>query len=96
MTNDEMITIVFLITAFTGLIVEAIKKMWKNASQYNALAGIVAIITTFAFAVANAIWKGIEVDSQYAIFYLCVAFMSWLSAMVGFDKVKQTIKQIEE
>lgn len=81
------------ISVITGLVVEAFKVFYKT-DCYNLLAGIVAIALTAITSVFYALWYPVIIDCKYIIFFICLAFASWLSAMLGFDKIKQALLQI--
>lgn len=93
MSVELFMIMISTISVVTGLVVEAIKSYVKT-DMYNLIAGIVALIISVAVSICYALWYAVRVDEKYVIFFVCVAFASWLSAMVGFDKVKQAIIQI--
>lgn len=93
MTVEVFVYLIMAISVVTGLVVEALKMIVKR-NDYNIIAGFVAIILTICAAGGYAIWNQITIDARYVIFFIGVAFASWLSAMLGFDKVKQALIQI--
>lgn len=93
MSVEVFLYVIMAISVVTGLVVEALKKIIKR-NDYNIIAGYVSLVLTVCVAAGYAVWNGIGVDAKYIIFFICVAFASWLSAMLGFDKVKQAIIQI--
>lgn len=95
MDIQNFLIIVSGISIVTGLIVEAIKKTIE-CDLYNIIAGAVAVVLSMLVGVCYAVCVPVEVDARYVIFYLCVALASWLSAMLGFDKVKQALLQMGE
>ena len=87
---------VFAVSTFTGLTVQAIKKLlgeFKKKIGTNLLASIVAIVLSAALAAGFAIVKDVTVDAVYIVYGLALAFVSWLCAMLGYDKVKQALEQ---
>lgn len=96
-------TVTLFISLFTfgsvlcGLITEAIKTAYKNAEkEYSA--NIIALAdslivggvgTATAYMLLGIPWT---VNNIICLILMCVVI--WLGAMVGFDKVLQTISQI--
>ena len=96
-------TVTLFISLFTfgsvlcGLITEAIKTAYKNAEkEYSA--NIIALAdslivggvgTATAYMLLGIPWT---VNNIICLVLMCVVI--WLGAMVGFDKVLQTISQI--
>lgn len=83
-------------STLTGLATEAIKKiLTEHNVKYhaNTLAGIVAFVLSFAVGTGYIVLSGLEFTSSIIICLIAQTFMSWLCAMVGYDKVVQTITQ---
>lgn len=79
----------------TSLTVEAIKRMNEGeGKRWNVMVAVVAVILAVAIGVAYAIMTGIAVTAQYVVIIIALCFLSWLCAMVGYDKVIQAIEQI--
>ena len=86
----------FLLTicaAFTGLITEAIKKTF-NATKPTLVALIVSVVVGIAVPVGYLIVCKLPFGSTEAVYLVAMVVLTWLSATVGFDKVKQIIEQI--
>lgn len=85
-------------STLTGLATEALKTILaEHNKQYyaNTLAGIVALVITSAIGIGYTFVAGIGFTAQSVISILALVFMSWLCAMVGYDKVIQTVGQIK-
>lgn len=86
-----------IVSTLTGLFTEAIKK-WldERGTKYysNALAGYVAIGLSIAVGIAYIILVG-AVLAQTAVYLIALILLSWLCAMVGYDKVMQAIAQFK-
>ena len=99
MVNLETFLFGLLITsAVTGLATEAIKKLLSEhnvAYHANTLAGIVSLIISAAIGTGYIIITNLEFTIQIIICLIAQIFMSWLCAMVGYDKVIQTISQFK-
>lgn len=99
MVSLETFLFGLLITsAVTGLATEAIKKLlseYNVAYHANTLAGIVSLIISAAIGTGYIIITNLEFTIQIIICLIAQIFMSWLCAMVGYDKVIQTISQFK-
>ena len=86
-----------IVSTLTGLFTEAIKK-WldERGTKYysNALAGYVAIGLSIAVGIAY-ILVGAVLNAQTAVYLIALILLSWLCAMVGYDKVMQAIAQFK-
>ena len=99
MVNFEIFLFGLLITStLTGLVTEAVKKILvEHNREYraNTLAGIVALILSAAIGAAYVVLTGTVFTTQVAVYLIMHVVMSWLCAMVGYDKVIQTISQFK-
>lgn len=89
---------VLVTSSMTGLATEAIKKILAEHSKNyyaNTLAGIVSVILSVAIGVGYMMISGISFTSQSIVYLVALVFISWLCAMVGYDKVVQTISQFK-
>ena len=97
MNVEVFVEMLFGISLFTGLFTEAFKTIFdENGFKYssNILAGVIAIILSIFSTVAYVIFNEITFDTSWFLCLISLMGLSWLSAMVGFDKVVQTIKQL--
>lgn len=87
-----------VVSVLTGLFTEAIKKwLQERDKKYypNALAGYVAIGLSIAIGIAYVIVTGTAINAQMAVYLIALVLLSWLCAMVGYDKVIQAISQFK-
>ena len=88
-----------IVSTLTGLVTEAIKK-WldERGKKYysNALAGYVAVGLSIAVGAAYMVLTETAINAQMAVYLIALIFLSWLSAMVGYDKVMQAISQFKK
>lgn len=94
--NTDIITALAIVSALTTLTVQGIKKILDEQGKTyrsNLLAGIVAIILSIACVVGYALYFGQPFTVQTAVLMIAFAFLSWLCAMVGYDKIKMLIEQ---
>ena len=97
--NLEIFLMGLLIVAiFTGLFTEGIKKFIEGTNvqlSSNVLAGCVAIVLSILVSVAYIILAEAVLNAQMAVYLIALILLSWLSAMVGYDKVIQAITQLK-
>ena len=89
--------LLLLVSLLTGLVTEAIKNMEAERGQKthpNTTAGIVALILSAVVGVGWAFYTGATWTVQLGLALVALVFLSWLCAMVGYDKVVQTLAQL--
>ena len=95
MNGGIIISALAIISVLTSLTVEALKKLLGDRKySSNLLAVIVAVILTLAISIGYLVYTGTAVTAQVIITIIALTFLSFLSATVGFDKIKQMIEQI--
>ena len=95
-TIDVFLTGLLIVSTLTGLATEGVKKMlsdFKVAFPPNLLAAIVAIVLSVAVSVGYVILTGLSFTSTIIVCMIALAFVSWLCAMVGYDKVIGVFKK---
>lgn len=99
MITFEVFMLGLLVTSvLTGLVTEAIKKVLAEhdvSYRANTLAGLVALMLSAAICIGYVVMTGIAFTSQIVVCFVAQVFMSWLCAMVGYDKVVQAISQFK-
>lgn len=98
MTLEVFLVLLFSVSVFTSLFVEGIKKFMgeKYKLSSNVLAGVVAIVLSVCVGVSYCIFMGVTFNAQVIILLIALILLSWLCAMVGYDKVIQAIMQIKD
>ena len=89
---------VLITSTFTGLATEAIKTiLTEHGKKYyaNTLAGIVSLILSLAIGVGYTLISNIGFTTQVIVYLIALVFITWLCAMVGYDKVVQAISQFK-
>ena len=98
MINLQLFLFGLLITStLTSLVTEGVKTICAehNKKYYaNTLAGVVSIIVSIVVGVSYILVAGVGFSTTIFVYLLALAIMSWLCAMLGYDKVIQTINQI--
>ena len=98
MTTDIFLMLLMAVSVLTGLFTEAVKSVLDvlglKFPSSNILAGIVAVVLSALVSVAFSVLYDIPATEKVAVCYVALALLSWLSAMVGYDKVIQALTQI--
>lgn len=88
----------FATSIITALTTEAVKKIlyeFKISYYSNTVSSIIALIISVALGVGYTIINDIGFGSDVIVYILGHTFISWLCAMVGYDKVTQAIQQLK-
>ena len=96
-SNGVLIGGLAILSAFTSLVVEGVKKLLDEKEVHyssNLLAVIVSVISTLIVSVLYIIYKGIPLSAQIVVIVIGLMIFSFLCATVGYDKVKQLIAQM--
>ena len=99
MSSGFLLSVLAGISALTTLTVEGIKKILDEKQVHyssNSLAIIVSFVLTFVGSVLYIIYFNVPVTAQIVVIVICLIFLSFLIATVGYDKVKQLIEQISK
>ena len=96
--NIELFSfLLLLVSLLTGLVTEAIKNMAAERGSKvkpNTTAGLVSLALSAGVGIAYVLYTGQIVTVQIIISIVALVFLSWLCAMVGYDKVIQTLAQL--
>lgn len=94
--NTFFLSALALVSALTTLTTQALKKLFDEMElQYksNLLAGIVAILISVLCVVEYVFYYKVDFSAQIVVLTVAFSFLSWLCAMVGYDKIAQLLKQ---
>lgn len=86
-----------VVSTLTGLVTESIKKMLDERGERtkpNTLAGFVALVLSALIGTGYVFYMGATFTVQVVIGIIALIGFSWLCAMLGYDKVMQTLAQI--
>jgi len=96
MTVEIFMTLLTICSVLSSLLTEAVKKTIGNTGSlpWNIVVLLTSMIvgvsaTGIYYSVAN-----IQVTYIYVIYMFLMGIANWVCAMVGYDKVKQAITQI--
>lgn len=98
MSSEFLLYALAGIAGLTSLTVQALKKLLdEKGAKYssNLLAVIVSVILTAAISWGYVIYNAVEVTPQVVITMVALMYLSFLSATVGFDKIKQLVDQLK-
>lgn len=87
-----------IISTLTSLVTEAIKKIMTDSNKKysaNAVAGIVSAVLSTAVSVGYMVLTNVAFSAQAIVYIVAMVFMSWLCAMIGYDKVVGVIGQFK-
>lgn len=89
---------VLITSTLTGLATEAVKKILIEHGKKcyaNTLAGVVSLVLSLAIGIGYMLVSSIAFTAQVIVYIIALVFISWLCAMVGYDKVVQAISQFK-
>lgn len=98
MNIEFFLLMLMIVSIFTGLFTEAIKKVLdegKKKYYSNMLAGAVAVVLSIITWGAYVVMMEAQINAKMAVILIALVLLSWLSAMVGYDKVIQAISQFK-
>lgn len=98
MISLEVFLLGLLITStFTSLVTEGVKKLMaeRNIEYYaNTLVAIISVVLSAVISIGYIIVTGLACTAQVIVVVIALVILSWLCAMVGYDKVIQAICQL--
>lgn len=95
---EVFLLMLLMVSLLTGLFTEAIKVLMNEyGKKYhsNTVAGIVAIVLSIAVGIGFTVLMEAQLNLKMAVVLIALMLLSWLSAIVGYDKVIQTISQLK-
>lgn len=99
MINSDIFLVALLASStLSGIATEAMKKIlseWNISYKSNTLAGAVAFCVSIGVSVCYILANQVAMTNEYIAYAMILTFMSWLCSMVGYDKVVQTISQLQ-
>lgn len=99
MTFEIFMAGLLLVPVLTGLFTEAIKGWLSERGKKfycNALAGYVAAGLSVLVSAGYLIITETAFNLKMAVYLIALVLLSWLAAMVGYDKVIQSITQFKK
>ena len=100
MTMEFLIVALFAVSLLTNLTVEGIKKLLdkKSVDYYssNVMAAVTAVVISVALSAGYLIYTETMLNAKIGVELIALAYLSFLVATNGYDKVIQAIKQIKQ
>lgn len=87
-----------IISTLTSLVTEAIKKIMTESNKTysaNAVAGIVSAVLSTGVSIGYMVLASVPFSAKAVVYIVAMVFMSWLCAMIGYDKVVGVIGQFK-
>lgn len=94
-TIDVFLVGLMIVSTLTGLVTEAVKKIIaeRNGSyRPNTIAGIVAAVLSVGIGVGYTVFMKMNFTGSIIVCIIALAFVGWLGAMVGYDKITDLFK----
>lgn len=92
--SGMLISALAIISVLTSLTVEAIKKISKKELDGNILAVVSALVITIIGSILYIVFYAVPVTPQVIVIIIALAYLSFLSATCGYDKIKKLLEQI--
>lgn len=99
MSMEFLFVALLVISVLTNLTVEGIKKILdKKSANYssNVMAAVTSVVISVAISAGYLIWTETALNARIAVELIALAYLSFLVATNGYDKVIQAIKQIKD
>lgn len=94
-----MIEKLAVISILTSVTTEAVKKIFNGLNiKYSSdvLAGVLSLVFSVVIEIYLITLKGSEIGAQTLSEGISLAFLSFLGATLGYDKIIQTLAQINQ
>ena len=98
MSTDVFLMLMLAKSVLTGLFVEAIKMILDGVgpkSSTNILTGAVSVVLAVIIDAGYVIMTDAMLTDKMAVMLIALVLLSWLCAMVGYDKVMQAVTQVK-
>ena len=99
MTLEIFLLGLMIVSIFTGLFTEGIKKLLDEMTvkyHSNFLAGGVAVVLSALVGAGYLVLTETQINDKMAVYLIALVLLSWLASMVGYDKVIQAIAQLKK
>ena len=99
MNTHFLFVAITVISIFSGLFVEGIKKLLDEGNikfSSNILAVIVSFVLSILSSIMYIVYNNIVVTPQIVIEVIIVCALTFLTSTCGYDKVVQAIEQIKQ
>lgn len=97
MTLDLFLTGLLIVSILTALFTEGIKRLMcdlKISYCSNVIAGAVSVVLAVVVGTGYIVVNNLAFAREYVVYIVALIGLSWLSAMIGYDKVIQALSQV--
>ena len=91
-----ILPLVLVLMVVTNIIVEVLKKLTWERLPTNILVFVVAMVVTLTAFLAMCQIAGVPVTWYMVVGAIVLGFFVCFAAMFGFDKLRQTIEQMDQ
>lgn len=98
MSISFILTALLVVSAITNLSVEGIKKLLDGSNvkySSNILAAVLSVVIACAVSVVYLIMTDTTFTTKIGVEIAILMYLGFLVSTVGYDKVVQTLKQIQ-
>jgi hypothetical protein len=98
MSISFLTTALLIISVVTNLTVEGIKKLLEDTSvkySSNILAVVISVVIACIVCVVYLIMNNISFSLMIVVEIIVLMYLSFLVSVIGYDKVMQMIKQVQ-
>lgn len=98
MSISFILTALLIVSAITNLSVEGIKKLLDGSNvkySSNILAAILSVVIACVVSVVHLIMTDTAFTTKIGVEIAILMYLGFLVSTVGYDKVVQTLKQIQ-
>ena len=96
---ETFLMLLMCCSIMTSLTTEAFKKLLDDAGKKysaNLMAAILSVIFAVGIGVAYLVMYNVSLSPQIAVYMIALILLSFLCSTLGYDKVVQTISQINK
>ena len=96
MSFEFILSALLLVSLLTGLVTQGIKTLLDeyNKTYYsNTLAAVVSIVLSVGVTVGYMVITETAWNYKIAVYLIALILLSWLCAMLGYDKIVQALSQ---
>lgn len=91
---DTFMSGVFGVCVVTNLTTEVIKMIaGERKWNWNVVSFVVAFVLAISISIGYIVTNGVAFTIQTGVFIAAFVYVSWLCAMLGYDKVKEAFTQ---
>lgn len=99
MTLEIFLTMLLIVSSLAALVTEAVKTICKEYNKTyhaNTLTGVCAFGVAVISVLLYGLYTEAKITPQLVATAIALVLLSWLCAMVGYDKVVQAISQFNK